>query len=264
MPALLSASSQSLLAVLLGNYSLDCRVRSMARKPWSPAEHHAPAASPTGCPGLRTLLREPGTRLCPAPEGLTPAIPPGISAVARGAVCTTAAASAPGISQDRRPAGTLGWTPGRSPHPLLSHSSQEAPGRLQAELKVQRGREGLGQARRWAAVTALVRGKQGSRSRMPQSTQPPCLQSFPCPANAGRSQPRAWTQAGVPPPSILAPVPGSPAGQKQTAPRPVPSCPTRSSCEGLSAPHVLVCTRFHRARPPWLSLLQHGAEAQMD
>lgn len=61
MPDLLSASSQSLLAGLLGNYSLDCRVRSLA----SLGALQSPALRPGLCPGSLGAL--PG--LCRALPG---------------------------------------------------------------------------------------------------------------------------------------------------------------------------------------------------
>lgn len=76
MPALLSAASGSLLAALLRNYSLDCRVSSLAR---TSAEPRAPAASSRGCPVLRHTARGaggPAFAWRSAPEGLRkPAVP---------------------------------------------------------------------------------------------------------------------------------------------------------------------------------------------
>lgn len=230
MPDLLSASSQSLLAGLLGNYSLDGRVR-----PWP---CRAPRSGPSGraVPGMGT-----GSAGLPGHRSPAPAPAPArssSSAAAWGAACTKAAAPVAGVSQDQ-------WAAETPPQPAARSLFPGAPGC---------GRAGAGQ------VTARVWGNQGRSNRMLQSTRLPCFLSFPCPANTGRSQPGAWTQVGLPPPST-APVPVSPEGQKHHVPRP----PAHSYLMWRPlCPHGLICTGFHHGRSLWLSLLSCGAEVQLD
>lgn len=214
MPDLLSASSQSLLAGLPGNFSLDYRVRSLARKPWSPAERRAPAAIPAIPRGPGRALRAPGALLpslpspgsrdglCGLPRLWQHCHPSSTSAAARGAACTRAAAPVPGVSQDRGPAGTLGWTRSRSPRAAARSLSPGEAGSAPGGAEDAARSQGLGQVGRWADVTALLWGNRGSRSRMPQSTRLPCFCHFPA-LQTRRSQPRAWTPVGVPFPARL-------------------------------------------------------------
>lgn len=161
MPDLLSASSQSLLAGLLGNHSPDCLARSLARKPWSPAELRP------GCPALGQGL---GHGLGQALPTQQPGEPPH-----RGCGFCARYFPGPGSSRDA----------GVDAGPFTPAAAPSLPSRRQVgSRRSWRRSEGLGQvrqlSRRWVGNQETP--QHGALLFLP----------FPCPASTARSQPRGY------------------------------------------------------------------------